>query len=72
LYGKFKNVLIMEKFIGMLKSEISGITYPIWWDSIEKTVWRDAILDAREMIGYSAPTDEHALNAARKYLATQI
>jgi len=62
----------MEKFIGMFKSEKSGISYRIWWDSIEETVWRDTIFDAREMIGYNAPTEDQAIIAARKYLATQI
>jgi hypothetical protein len=62
----------MDKFLGMFKSEKSKITYSVWWDPEEKTVWRDTIFESREMIGYSATTKHSAINAAREYLATQI
>lgn len=62
----------MDKFIGKIKSENSGITYSVWWDTEEKTVWRDALFESREMIGYNATNELSAINVAREYLAVQV
>jgi hypothetical protein len=62
----------MDKFIGRIKSEKSGITYSIWWNQEERTVWRDTLLDSREMIGYNATTKLSAVNIAKTYLAVQV
>lgn len=62
----------MEKRIGILKSSISGIKYSIWWNSDEKTVWRDQLFGFREMIGIYAMDEDSALNTAKNFLDHEV
>lgn len=65
-------LIIMEKFIGKIKSEKSGIMYSVWWDTVEKTLWRDTPFQSREMIGYNVTDDQSAIRVAEDFLAQQI
>jgi hypothetical protein len=62
----------MDKFIGRIKSENSGITYSIWWNPEERTVWRDTLFNAREMIGYNAKNELSAVDIAKTFLELQV
>lgn len=62
----------MEKKIGIVKSSISGIHYPIWWNSDEKTVWREQMFGFKEMIGINANEENSALVIATDFLVRQI
>lgn len=62
----------MEKLITNLESKISGISYPIYWNPEEKTVWRAISNEWKEMIGYNANDELNAITTARDFLDIQI
>ena len=61
----------MKKFIGKIKSEHSGITYSAWWDTEEKTVWIDTLLDWKEHIGSNVLNELSAITVAKDFINQQ-
>lgn len=62
----------MEKFIGNMDSKRSGIIYPIFWNSEEKTIWRIRSNDWEEMIAYNVLDEISAQKIVRAFLDIQI